>query len=199
MRTGFIGSMVVGMAALAVTSGLLAQSASRPGTAKADLSGIWNRRAVSDRFGTFADDPGGVPFLGFGKSVPPLRSEGMDKYKANRQGIAEARAKGRDDLDPLSSCFPPGPARIFTLPRPFEIRQTPDTVYILSEFDHVVRRIYVDGRVTPDGYPSVWMGYSIGHWEGDTLVITTSSWIQRPSATRPGLILWEPLIARICT
>ena len=122
MRTGFIGSIVVGIAALAVTPGLLAQSAPRSGTAKADLSGIWNRRAVSDRFGTFADDPGGVPFLGFGKGVPPLRSEGMDKYKANRQGIADARAKGRDDLDPLSSCFPPGPARIFTLPRPFEIR-----------------------------------------------------------------------------
>src|SRR5437879_7682027 len=170
MRTGFICSIVVGIAALAVTCGLLAQSASRSGTAKADLSGIWNRRAVSDRFGNFADDPGGVPFLGFGKGVPPLRSEGMDKYKANRQGIADARAKGRDDLDPLSSCFPPGPARIFTLPRPFEIRETPDTVYILSEFDHVVRRIYVDGRVTPEGYPSVWMGYSIGKYEGATLV-----------------------------
>ncbi len=175
MRTGFIGSIVVGIAALAVTPGLLAQSAPRSGTAKADLSGIWNRRAVSDRFGTLADDPGGVPFLGFGKGVPPLRSEGMDKYKANRQGIAEARAKGRDDLDPLSSCFPPGPARIFTLPRPFEIRQTPDTVYILSEFDHVVRRIYVDGRVTPDGYPSVWMGYSIGKYEGDTLLVDTTA------------------------
>ncbi|PYR66329.1 MAG: hypothetical protein DMG20_13150, partial [Acidobacteria bacterium] len=61
MRTGFIGSIVVGIAALAVTSSLLAQSAPRSGTAKADLSGIWNRRAVSDRSGTFADDPGGVP------------------------------------------------------------------------------------------------------------------------------------------
>ena len=111
MRTGFIGSIVVGIAALAVTSGLLAQSPARSATAKADLSGIWNRRAVSDRSGNFADDPGGVPFLGFGKGVPPLRSEAMDKYKANRQGIAETRAKGRDERDPLSSCFPPGPRR----------------------------------------------------------------------------------------
>src|SRR5438094_2910887 len=158
MRTGFMGSIVVGIAALAVTSGLLAQSASRSGTAKADLSGIWNRRAVSDRFGNFADDPGGVPFLGFGKGVPPLCSQGMDKYKANRQGIAEARAKGRDDLDALSSCFPPGAARIVTLPRPFEIRGSPDTVYILSEFDHVLRRIYVDGLVAPDGCRRVRVG-----------------------------------------
>src|SRR5256885_1477778 len=48
MRTGFIGSMVVGIAALAVTPGLLAQSAPRSGTAKADLSGIWNRRTGGD-------------------------------------------------------------------------------------------------------------------------------------------------------
>ena len=93
MRTGFMGSIVVGIAALAVTSGVLAQSAARSATAKADLSGIWNRRAVSDRSGNFADDPGGVPFLGFATGVPPLRSEGMDKYKATRQGIADARAK----------------------------------------------------------------------------------------------------------
>src|SRR5437867_13455283 len=100
MRTGFIGSIVVGIAALAVTPSLLAQSAPRPGTAKADLSGIWNRRAVSDRFGTFADDLGGVPFLGFGKCVRPLSSGGMVKCMDNGQGIAEARAKGGYDLDP---------------------------------------------------------------------------------------------------
>src|SRR5438093_13395660 len=175
MRTSFFGSIVVGTAAFAVTSGLLAQSASRSGTAKVDLSGVWNRRAVSDRSGNFVDDPGGVPFLGFGKGVPPLRSEAMDKYKANRQGIAEVRAKGRDDVDPLSSCFPPGPARIFTLPRPFEIRETPDTVYILSEFDHIVRRIYVDGRVTPDGYPRVWMGDSTGNYVGCRVSVASTA------------------------
>src|SRR5947207_15752776 len=75
MRTGFMGSIVVGIAALAVTSGLLAQSASRSATAKADLSGIWNRRAVSDRSGNFVDDPGGVPVFGFVKVVSPFRSE----------------------------------------------------------------------------------------------------------------------------
>ena len=99
MRTGFIGSIVVGIAALAVTSGLLAQSAARPATAKADLSGIWNRRAVSDRSGNFADDPGGVPFLGFGKGVPPLRSEAMDKYKANRQGIQFTKMSYKNELE----------------------------------------------------------------------------------------------------
>src|SRR5437879_13676782 len=102
MRTGFIGSIVMGIAALAVTSGVLAQSAARSATAKADLSGIWNRRAVSDRSGNFADDPRGVPFLGFATGVPPLRSEGMGKYKDSRQGVADARAKGRSGLAPLN-------------------------------------------------------------------------------------------------
>src|SRR5438093_13744849 len=69
MRTGFIGSIVVGIAALAVTSGLLAQSAPRSGTAKADLSGCWNRRAGSDRSGTFADEPGRSTLFGFCKGM----------------------------------------------------------------------------------------------------------------------------------
>jgi hypothetical protein len=98
----------------------------------------------------------------------------MEIYRANRKGVSDPRLKGRDDVDPSSSCFPPGPTRIFTLPRPFEIRQTADVVYILSEADHWVRRIYIDGRGHPDGYPSAWMGHSIGKYDGNTLVVDTA-------------------------
>jgi hypothetical protein len=48
-------------------------------------------------------------------------------------------------------------------------------VYILSEMDHSVRRIYMDGRGHPDGYPSTWMGHSIGKYEGNTLVVDTAA------------------------
>ena len=175
MRNGFLGWIVVAAAVLAVSPGVLAQTARRPAApqTRPDLSGIWNRRAVRDAAGSLADDAAGTPFLGFSKAVPPLRPEALDKYKANRQGIADARLKGRDDLDPLSSCFPIGPTRIFTEPRPFEIRQVPEVVYILSEIDHQVRRIYTHGKGRLEGFPATWLGYSMGTYDGDTLVVDT--------------------------
>jgi hypothetical protein len=57
--------------------------------------------------------------------------------------------------------------------RIFELRQFPDMVLLLFDQDHLVRRIYMDGRGHPDGYLSTWMGHSIGKYEGDTLVVDT--------------------------
>jgi len=72
--------------------------------------------------------------------------------------------KGIDETDPMISCFPIGPTRIYTIPRPFQIYQFPDHVLIAYEWDHWVRRIYTDGRTMPaDAEPS-FGGYSIGTW-----------------------------------
>ena len=97
-----------------------------------------------------------------------------EQYKAARSGpLRNPMDKGIDALDPSQSCFPTGPTRIFNVPRPFEIRQFPEQVMLLFEWDHWVRRIYTDGRGHPDGYPLQWMGHSTGKWEGDTLVADT--------------------------
>lgn len=159
--------LILALVAFAFPDVLFAQTDRQPGAVKIipNLSGTWNR------------DPGrtaaGIPFLGFTKQEPPLQPSALGIYKANRKGITDPRLEGRDDSDPSNSCFPPGPTRIFTAPRPFEIRQTAQVVYILSETDHWVRRIYMDGRGHPDGYPSTWMGHSIGSYDGNTLVIDT--------------------------
>ena len=178
MRSAFLGSILVILVILAFAfpAALLAQTAKQPGTAKSipDLSGIWNRSAGHTAEGIFDDDASGVPFLGFTKQEPSLQPAAMEIYKANRKDVADRRLKGRDDSDPSNSCFPPGPTRIFTIPRPFEIRQTAQSVYILSELDHWVRRIYTDGRTHPDGYPVTWMGHSIGKYDGNTLVVDTT-------------------------
>jgi hypothetical protein len=68
--------------------------------------------------------------------------------------------------------------------RLYELRQFPDVVLILFDEDHLVRRIYMDGRGHPDGSLSTWMGHSIGKYEGDTLVVDTvgfndKNWIDR--------------------
>ncbi len=134
MRSAFLGSILV-ILPFAFQAALLAQTPKQPGTAKSipDMSGIWNRSAGRTAEGIFDDDASGVPFLGFTKQEPPLQPAAMEIYKANRKDVADRRLKGRDDSDPSNSCFPPGPTRIFTIPRPFEIRQTAQVVYILSE------------------------------------------------------------------
>jgi hypothetical protein len=183
MRKAFIGSILV-LVAFACSAVLLAQTAKQSGAVKStpDLSGIWNRSTGRTAAGVFNDDAGGVPFLGFTKQEPSLQPSALKIYQDNRKGITDTKLKGRDDSDPSNSCFPPGPTRIFTAPRPFEIRQTAQVVYILSEMDHWVRRIYMDEREHPDGYPSTWMGHSIGKYDGSTLVVDTvsvndSTWI----------------------
>src|SRR5258708_33376407 len=125
MRKGFLGSTLV-LVAFAFSPVLLAQTAkpSAAVTSMPNLSGTWNRGIGRTAAGVFEDDPGGVPFLGFTKQDPSLQPSTLDIYQNNRKGITDPRIKGRDDLDPTNSCFPPGPTRIFTLPRPFEIRQT---------------------------------------------------------------------------
>lgn len=127
--------------------------------------------------------PDGVPNFGFTADEPPMTPWAAEKYKAARSGPSmKPYDKGSDELDPMISCFPSGPTRIYTIPRPFQIYQFPDHVLIVYEWDHWVRRIYTDGRGHPDGYLTTWMGHSIGKWDGDALVVDTvdineNSWI----------------------
>jgi hypothetical protein len=77
--------------------------------------------------------------------------------------------------DPNTFCIPPGPARMMMMAHPNMIVQRPDVVVLLTESQRTFRIIYLDGRGHPedvDDYPE-WMGSSIGHWEGDTLVVDT--------------------------
>ena len=65
-----------------------------------------------------------------------------------------------------------------------EIIQVPGRVIMIFEFDHHVRQIYTDGRGHNKDLPPLWMGDSIGKWDGDTLVVDTTdfndkTWIDR--------------------
>ena len=55
----------------------------------------------------------------------------------------------------------------------FKIIQTPDQIVMLSETADPPRQIHTDGRPLPKDPDPTWMGYSVGHWEGDTLVVDT--------------------------
>ena len=120
----------------------------------------------------------------FSPGVPPLRPWALEQYTANRAGLPQDYDGALDARDPNAYCFPPGPSRSLLMPYPFEIVQRPDQTYILFEYGSGVRRIYTDGRTRPQDLPLTWMGYSIGQWDGETLVVETVSlrpetWLDR--------------------
>ena len=98
----------------------------------------------------------------------------MQPWAAEKFKSILSQHKGDVDPDSLH-CSPPGPSRILLHHYPFEIVQVPGRVLIFYEYDHLYRIIYTDGRGHPQGddLDPTWMGHSIGHWEGDTLVVDT--------------------------
>ena len=92
------------------------------------------------------------------------------------KGLADYRKATQSKYDPQGFCLPPAGARQMTTPYPMEIIQLPEQKRILMIYEggaHVWRNIYMDGRPHPvgDELPLSWMGHSVGHWEGDTLVV----------------------------
>ena len=145
----------------------LAAPAPKAADGKLDLSGIW--RAASGRYlQNIAADLGEPPFQPWAASL----------YKER----AGSLGKGR----PSERCIPHGiPDGMLVRNSPFKIVQTPGVVVILyEEFNHF-RQIFTDGRGFPPETSEGWYGYSIGRWEGDTLVAETvgfndQSWLDDP-------------------
>lgn len=103
-------------------------------------------------------EPGEIPYLPWARSLARLRRMEESKY------------------DPQGYCFPPSGPRLMTTPFPMEIIQLPQQGRILMIYEggtHIWRVIYMDGRSHPkgDALNPTWMGHSVGHWEGDTLVV----------------------------
>ncbi len=173
MRNCIMRSILAVVAVLAFSPVILAQQSGAAGgnaiprlpDGNPDLSGVWarpiNRPDVGDARKAFV-----------AWELPSLQPWALEIYKRNRGGQEDPNSEGLEEFDPQFNCFPPGPSRLLTA-HPFEFIQLPGRVIILSEADHWVRRIYMDGREHPDGYPITWMGHSIGKWDGDTLVIDT--------------------------
>jgi hypothetical protein len=77
-----------------------------------------------------------------------------------------------------------GVPAVNTVPLPFKIIQSSGVVVMLYEADTTYRQIFMDGRKLPDDTTPSWMGYSVGRWEKDVLVVETvglneKSWLDR--------------------
>jgi hypothetical protein len=121
-----------------------------------DLTGIW---LVTGWF-SFSPD----------KALPAFKPP-YDGIYARRMKAFNAGAP-IDDV--TADCLPPGMPHIQVVPYPFELMQTPGRVTLLFEYAGQVRRIYLDGGEPKDADPTYY-GTSVGHWEGDALVVKTTN------------------------
>jgi hypothetical protein len=75
---------------------------------------------------------------------------------------------------PSERCIGHGVTDYATLPAPRRFIQTPQMIAVLYESYNHYRQIFLDGRPLPKLTQPAYMGYSVGHWEGDTLVVDTT-------------------------
>ena len=189
MLDRFMGLVLTVLAFFVFSTIALAQNAAPPALANPqvavsapDLSGIWIR--LRDKGATARGYP--AILIDFGQPAElPMTPWAAAKYKIN-----SAMYHGNDPdtvlSDPVFSCYPPGVPDIYLYGFPVQIVQAPGQVIMLFEYDHFVRRIYTDGRPHDPSQGPLWMGDSIGHWEGDTLVADTVGFNDRTLIDRVG-------------
>ena len=150
---------------------------------RTDLSGVWhvqpNSRAEMKRL--FGDDADAV-------EVPGMEIDTISKYGVNilidfkpgdepiRKDVASEinrRNQVSSGLDTLTRCLPASIPLATLLSEVTKIVQTPGLTLVMHELDNATRQIYTDGRPLPTDPNPSWLGYSIGRWERDTLVVET--------------------------
>ena len=192
--------LMVLMLAAAPLFGQTPYRAPRNADGHPDLSGIWQalneanydielhmaRPALAVRPGPYGPVPAApVIALGAVGAVPPglgvveggelpYKPEALAKKKENQQNWLTS--------DPEIKCYLPGVPRATYMPYPFQIFQNAGALFIAYEYAGAVRNIYLKNP----GPPPVdsWMGQSVGHWEGETLVVDVTgfndqSWLDR--------------------
>ncbi len=146
-----------------------------------DWGGIWVRQ------GGIGLDPALKP----GQiDRPPLTPEYQARYDAS---LASLKA-GKPVADPTAACLPPNGVRLMNMVYPMEIFQRPGLVAVFAEWDHQVRRIYTDGRRPDAATERTYLGYSVGHWEGDELVAETTLFKGMMVLNQAGLTMSEDLV-----
>ncbi len=83
------------------------------------------------------------------------------------------RARRSASALPAFAACPAGIPQADLIPEPFKIIQTPAVAVMLQEGNSTFRQIHTDGRALPRDPQPTWLGYSVGKWEGDTLVVDT--------------------------
>jgi hypothetical protein len=189
-------TIVLGLALAFCSATTLAQNrdSARPAARPAKIAGkpnfngvwqamgtaYWNLEAHSAekiqgfyRLGSLAAIPAGQSVIDGDGKIPYL-PDAVAKRDENRRGWPES--------DPEVKCYLPGIPRAMYMPYPFQIVQGGGDILFAHEYASTNRNVYMSNHQEPP--VDTWMGWSNGHWDGDTLVIEStgfndSTWFDR--------------------
>jgi len=155
-----------------------------------DLSGVWENVR-----GNIGRPPRGFPTPNPGEPAaapapppaptgPPAATffnigagfkDGKLPLKPWAADLLKKRADENSKDNPDAHCLPMGLMQLHEHPQPRKIIQTPGVIAIIYEANSGLRQIFTDGRpLPPKDVEPWWYGYSVGHWDGDTLVVETT-------------------------
>ncbi|MED5535913.1 uncharacterized protein METZ01_LOCUS101799 [marine metagenome] len=148
-----------------------------------DLTGVWQYRGEDQwraNYGSYEFKPG-----------PIFTAKGQAFYDAYQ----EAAAKGERFVEPTAFCYPAGMPRMMTRYGSLMMLQYPTAIFMVSRLSNEYRVIYLDGRSrVPDNYlDRNWGGESVGHWEGDTLIVETEGFTDENHLMQAGVVTGSQL------
>jgi len=156
----------------------LSARAPRTSDGKPDLSGLWQTngappdilaRLLPGGNGDGSEAPSQY-FLNLLEGAKPGESPLLPAVA----GAYQQRTRDFTKDSPISHCLPTGIPLVEYAPAPFKIIQTPGLIVMIYERDTTFRQIFTDGRKLPADPTPLWMGSSVGKWDGDTLVVETA-------------------------
>ncbi len=170
----WLGSLlIVSTAAIALAQAQTAYRAPRTSYGRPDLNGIWQALNTANwNIQDHAAEAGPVAALGAAFSIPG----GQGVVEGNEIPYQPLAAKKKQEngenwmkLDPEVKCYLPGVPRATYMPYPFQIVQTPDNSLMAYEFASASRIIRMNSQTKSPA--DSWMGWSVGRWDGETLVV----------------------------
>jgi len=167
----------------------------RTADGKPDFSGVWQTGGVS-LYGEVSGNTRSTAAVARSTTAAPMQRPDPPPYQPWAAAKAKDSADGLVKDDPIARCLLPGVPRIFSMPMPFQVIQGQKQVAILYEAFHAWRIVPFAAKHPDDPDPS-FMGDSIAHWDGDTLVTDViafngKTWLDgRGHFTTPALHITE--------
>lgn len=196
MRTGFAPNptAIAVNAALALVLALPAAAqrppykAPRTADGKPNLNGIWQAMNTANwDLEGHAAGPAPLAAMGAIGAIPPglgVVEGGEIPYLSAAAAKKKENFANRLKSDPEVKCFTPGVPRATYMPYPFQIAQSQKVILFAYEYDGAERTVFMDN---PGPSPAdSWMGWSAGHWEGDTLVVDVTGFNDQTWFDRAG-------------